>query len=171
MNQASTNQASVNQPPHAEATTTVTPIAPPAAQPVQKKSSPQYVAANTHVPSSLKSDMASMAPDASGNKPIDAAMPSIEPVAVSEAAERALLADQPAIAYPANAKGQQGTVILQVLIGRDGTVQDAKFQQGSFAFARAAIDGVKQWKFKPYVMNTRAVSVASTLTLTFKPGK
>jgi protein TonB len=96
-------------------------------------------------------------------------MDSIEPVAIAEAAERALLTDQPAIDYPANAKGEQGTVILQVWIGRDGTVQDAKFQQGSLAFARAAIEGVKQWKFKPYSMNGRPVSVQTVLTMSFKP--
>ena len=94
-------------------------------------------------------------------------MASIEPVKVPEAAERALLADQPPIAYPANVKGQ-ATVVLQVLIGRDGTVQDAKFLQGSLAFARNAIDGVKQWKFKPYTMNGRPVSVQTSFTLTFK---
>ena len=113
--------------------------------------------------------MASMTPDASGNKPAEAAMQSIEPVAVTEASERALLTDQPAIDYPANARGQQGTVILQVLIGRDGTVQDAKFLQGSLAFARTAIDGVKLWKFKPYSMNGRPVSVQTNMTMAFKP--
>jgi protein TonB len=121
-----------------------------------------------NVPSSLKSQIASMTPDASGNRAPETAMDSIEPVAVSEASERALLADQPAIDYPANAKGQQGIVMLQVLVGRDGTVQDAKFQQGSLAFARAAIDGVKQWKFKPYIMNGRPVSVQTVLTMSFK---
>ena len=51
----------------------------------------------------------------------------------------------------------------------DGTVQDAKFLQGSLAFARTAIDGVKQWKFKPYLMNGRPASVQTTLTMSFKP--
>jgi len=115
--------------------------------------------------------MATMVPDASGNKPLDAAMPAIEPVAVPELTERALLAAQPPMNYPANARGQQGTVILQVLIGRDGAVQDAKFVQGSLAFARPAIDGVRQWKFKPFVMNGRAVSVQTTLTVKFKPAQ
>jgi len=115
--------------------------------------------------------MASTVPDASGNKAPETALPSIEPVAVSESAERSLLTAQPAIAYPDNAKGQQGTVILQLLIGRDGSVQDAKFLQGSLAFARAAIDGVQSWKFKPYLMNGRAVSVQTQLTLSFSPAK
>ncbi len=123
------------------------------------------------VPSSLQSQMATMVPEASGNKPPDAAMPSIEPVDVPELAERALLSDQPKIDYPAAAGAQQGTVILQVLIGRDGTVQDAKFMQGSLAFARAAIAGVKQWKFKPYTMNGRPVSVQTKLTISFRPGQ
>jgi periplasmic protein TonB len=114
--------------------------------------------------------MASMTPDASGNKAPETALDSIEPVDVPEATERGLLSNQPAITYPATAKGQQGKVVLQVLIGRDGTVQDAKFLQGSLAFARAAIDGVRQWKFKPYVMNGRPVSVQTKLTMTFQPG-
>lgn len=130
---------------------------------------PHYATPPGNVPSSLKSQMASMTPDASGNKPAEAAMQSIEPVAVTETAERLLLAEQPPLDYPASARGQQGTVVLQVLIGRDGAVQDAKFMQGSLAFARSAIDGVKLWKFKPYVMNGRPVSVQTTMTIILKP--
>lgn len=125
----------------------------------------------TKVPSSLKSEIAVLVPDASGNKPLEAALPAIEPVDVPELTERGLLVEQPQVAYPSNAAGKQGTVSLQVLIGRDGTVQDAKFLQGSLAFARAAIDGVKQWKFKPYTMNGRPVSVQTMLTLKFAPAQ
>jgi periplasmic protein TonB len=112
-----------------------------------------------------------MAPEASGNKAPETALPSIEPVNVPEGAERALLTDQPAPTYPANGKVQSGTVVLQILVGRDGTVEDAKFLQGSLAFARAAIDAVKQWKFKPYMMNGRPVSVQTNLTISIKPGQ
>ena len=142
---------------------------PPA--PAPRPQPTQYNPAPTKVPSSLKSQMATMVPDASGNKPVEAALPSIEPVAVPELTERALLTDQPPLAYPANAAGKQGTVTLQVLVGRDGTVQDAKFLQGSLAFARAAIDNVRRWKFKPYTMNGRPVSVETNLTLKFAPGQ
>jgi len=152
--------ASLLAPPVSQPTVTTNPATQPAGD----------VPTSGNVPSSLKSHMASMTPDASGNKPVENAMPAIEPVAVGEAAERALITDQPAIAYPATAKGQQGTVVLLLLIGRDGTVQDAKFQQGSLAFARTAIDGVKQWKFKPYMFNGRPVSVQTTMSVSFKPG-
>ena len=150
-----------------------TPLPPSAQPPVTRNPQPRPVSTSSAppIPSSLKSQMASMTPEASGNKPPDAALPSIEPVPVSEAAERALLSDQPAIHYPPNVRVQQGTVILQVLIGRDGTVQDAKFLQGSLAFARTAIDGVKLWKFKPYALNGRPVSVQTQFTISFKPGQ
>jgi periplasmic protein TonB len=114
--------------------------------------------------------MAPNTPDPGGFKRADAALPAIEPVPVAESVERPLLTEQPPLQYPSTAKGQQGTVVLQVLIARDGTVQDAKFLQGSLAFARAGIEGVKKWKFKPYIMNGRPVSVQTTLSVTFKPG-
>ncbi len=123
------------------------------------------------IPSSLKSQMASMTPEASGAKPAEAAMSSIEPVNLSESATWGLLVQPVDPVYPdaAKASGQRGSVVLQVFIGRDGAVQDAKFLQGSLVFARAAIDAVKQWRFKPYSMNGRAVSVQSVITLNFKP--
>jgi protein TonB len=115
--------------------------------------------------------MASITPDASGNRPVEAAMSSIEPVNLPESAARELLAQAVDPEYPAAARagGLRGSVVLQVLIGRDGAVQDAKFLQGSLVFARAAVDAVKQWRFKPYSMNGRAVSVQSVITLNFKP--
>jgi protein TonB len=122
------------------------------------------------IPSSLKSRVASSTPQASGSKPIEAAMSSIEPVNLPEPVEREFLIQPVDAVYPAAAaKGQRGTVILQVLIGRDGSVQDAKFLQGSLLFARPAIDAVKQYRFKPYSLNGRPVSVQSILTLNFKP--
>jgi protein TonB len=155
------------------------PVAPPASPPrpasvpAQSSASPQIVPAGNGggIPSSLKSQIASSTPDASGAMPVEAAMSSIEPVNLPESAALGLLAQPVDPVYPdtAKASGQKGSVVLQVLIGRDGAVQDAKFLQGSLVFARAAIDAVKQWRFKPYSMNGRAVSVQSVITLNFKP--
>jgi protein TonB len=113
--------------------------------------------------------MAANTTEAGGNKSPEAAMASIEPVALPEAAARGLLLQQPAPAYPDSAKGQSGTVILQVFVSREGMVQDAKFLQGSLVFARAAIDAVKQWHFQPYTMNGRPVSTVTSLTVGFRP--
>jgi protein TonB len=107
-----------------------------------------------------------MTPEASGAKPVEAAMASIEPVILPESAVWGLLAQKVDPTYPDAAKSAgQSSVVLQVLIARDGTVQDAKFLQGSFSLARAAIDAVKQWHFKSYLLNGRPVSVQSTITL------
>ncbi|MGB7821571.1 MAG: TonB family protein, partial [Candidatus Sulfotelmatobacter sp.] len=145
----------------------------PIAQPVQISAPPHAVSAGTSsaIPSSLRSQIASMTPEASGAKPAESAMSSIEPVSLPESAAWDLLAQPVDPVYPdaAKAGGQRGSVVLQVLIGRDGTVQDAKFMQGSLVFARAAIEAVKQWRFKPYSLNGRAVSVQSSITLNFKP--
>jgi protein TonB len=135
-----------------------------------KNPQPAMVAADDGIPSSLRTQLAPSVPDLSGNKAPETAMDSIEPVVIPEAAARSLAIQQPAPPYPATARGQQGTVVLQVLIGRDGTVQDAKFLQGSLAFARNAIDGVRQWKFKPYIMNARPVMVQTQIRISFKPG-
>ena len=144
-----------------------------AVQPLRNTSYPATGSVSTTnpagIPSSLKSSMAQMSPDASGNKPPEAALPSIEPVNLPEAAARGLLLQGPSPVYPPSARGQAGSVVLQVLIGRDGSVQDAKFLQGSLAFARPAIDAVKQWRFKPYLMNGRAASTQTLLTIGFRP--
>ena len=165
----------VAAPPHSEApapAATTPASSTPASSPVPvRNQQPRAAVMPGNIPSSLRSQLASSTPDASGSKSPEAAMQSIEPVVVAENVERLLLQEQPALTYPATAKGQQGTVILQVLIGRDGSVQDAKFMQGSLAFARNAIEGVRQWKFKSYFMNGRPVSVQTSLTLSFKPGQ
>jgi periplasmic protein TonB len=162
---ASVVAAPVANIPHSDApaVTAAVPAVPAVSAP------PHTVSAPSNVPSSLKSQMASMTPDAGGNKAPEAAMQAIEPVVVPEATERALLTDQPTVDFPANSTGQAATVTLQVLVGRDGTVQDAKFMQGSLAFARVAIDGVKRWKFKPYIMNGRPVSIQTPMTISFAP--
>jgi TonB family protein len=146
-------------------------LAAPAPTIHQRTSQPRSTPTTTSnsIPTSLKSQMGSMTPEASGNKPVEAALPSIEPVDLPEAAVRSLALQQLDPVYPESAKGRQGTVVLQLLIGRDGSVRDAKFLQGSLAFARAATDAARQWRFKPYTMNTHPVSVRTVLTLSFKP--
>ncbi|HEY1657930.1 MAG TPA: TonB family protein [Candidatus Sulfotelmatobacter sp.] len=153
------------------------PVVPLASLPVSISPPPMSISTNVPaptpatIPSSLRSQLASSAPDASGAKPVDSAMAAIEPVNLPESVARSLLAQKVDPAYPdaARASKQGGSVTLQVLIGRDGTVQDAKFLQGSLMFARAAIDAVTQWRFRPYLFNGRAASVQSAITLNFKP--
>ena len=77
---------------------------------------------------------------------------SSEPVVVSEQAARALLVHTVNPVYPPEALAQKlhGPVVLQAVIGRDGSVEDLKLVRGYFVLGRAAIAAVKQWRFQPY---------------------
>jgi TonB family protein len=167
----SNHQISVIEPPiasHPEATSASPIVVTPKNTQPQPAAQAHPVSPSGTIPQSLKSQLAPTTAVAV-NRPVDSAPAAMEPVPVPEAVERGLILDSPAPAYPSNARGQQGSVVLQVLIARDGTVQEAKFMQGSLMFARNASDSVKQWKFKPYLLNGRPVSVQSQLTLKFKP--
>ncbi|MGB8014224.1 MAG: TonB family protein [Terriglobales bacterium] len=92
-----------------------------------------------------------------------------EPVAVSEEAERAMLLQSVNPVYPPEALAQKlhGAVVLQAVIGRDGTVADLKIVRGYFVLGKAAIAAVKQWRFQPYTLNGHAAATQTTITVNF----
>jgi TonB family protein len=92
-----------------------------------------------------------------------------EPVAVSEETARALLIHTVNPSYPPEALAQKlhGTVVLQVVVARDGSVQDVKMVRGYFVLAQAAIAAVKQWRFEPYTLNGHAAATQTSITITF----
>ncbi len=107
--------------------------------------------------------------------PISVAQPqpairqSNEPVAVSEEAARALLVHTVNPVYPPEALAQKlhGPVVLQAVIGRDGSVEDLKLVRGYFVLGRAAIAAVKQWRFQPYSLNGHAAATQTVITINF----
>jgi len=65
----------------------------------------------------------------------------------------------------------QGIVIVEAVIDKDGNVIKAKVLRSPgahFGFDQAAINAVKQWKFKPGTQNGKPVDVIFTLTVIFK---
>jgi TonB family protein len=97
-----------------------------------------------------------------------------EPVVVSERAARALLVHTVNPVYPPEALAQKlhGPVVLQAVIGRDGSVEDLKLVRGYFLLGRAAIAAVKQWRFQPYSANGHASATQTVITInfTYPPG-
>lgn len=61
----------------------------------------------------------------------------------------------------------EGTVVLLAVIAKDGTVQDVRVQSGLPVLAQAAINAVKQWRYKPYILNGEPIEVASQITINF----
>jgi len=92
-----------------------------------------------------------------------------EPVALSEEAARAMLVHIVNPAYPPEALAQKlhGPVVLQVGIGRDGSVEDLKIVRGYFILGRAAISAVKQWRFQPYSVSGHAAATQTVITVNF----
>jgi protein TonB len=92
-----------------------------------------------------------------------------EPVHLSEDSARALVLHSVDPEYPPEAMAQKlhGPVVLQTMIARDGTVEDVKLIRGYFVLAKAAIAAVKQWKFRPYNANGRALQTQTVITINF----
>jgi TonB family protein len=74
--------------------------------------------------------------------------------------------------YPQNAlsAGIGGDVVLRVVVGLDGKVHDLRYISGPTELVDAAMDAVKQWAYKPTMLNKEPVEVESTVTVTFAPG-
>jgi periplasmic protein TonB len=61
----------------------------------------------------------------------------------------------------------EGTVVLMAVIGKDGTVQDVRVESGLPILAQAAIEAVKQWRYRPYMIDGEPVEVDSRITINF----
>jgi TonB family protein len=71
--------------------------------------------------------------------------------------------------YPEKAKaaGITGTVVLQVIIATDGSVQEVKYVSGPPELMQPAVDAVKQWKYKPMQLDGKPVEVESTVSVVY----
>ncbi len=72
--------------------------------------------------------------------------------------------------YPREARqhGIQGVVVLDVRIARDGSVEDVQVISGQPLLVRAAMDAVKQWRFKPRAADGHSVEMETRVTLSFR---
>lgn len=61
----------------------------------------------------------------------------------------------------------QGTVVLQAVIGKDGTVRDLRLISGHPMLAPAAIEAVRQWRYRPYLLNNEPVEVDTQINVNF----
>lgn len=71
--------------------------------------------------------------------------------------------------YPAMAKVAhvQGDVVIQCIINHRGEIAEARVLSGHPLFAQPALDAVKQWKYRPYLLNGEPVEVETTVTVRF----
>ena len=90
-------------------------------------------------------------------------------VRVSQGVSQGLLIHQVKPAYPPLARQARiaGSVVLQAVIAKDGTIQNLHVVSGHPMLAPAAVDAVKQWRYKPYFLNGEPVEVETQITVNF----
>jgi protein TonB len=93
-------------------------------------------------------------------------------VRVSSGVAQGLLVHQVKPAYPTLAVQAriQGTVVLQAVIAKDGTVQELRVVSGHPLLVQAALDAVKLWRYKPYLLNDQPVEVDTQINVNFTLG-
>jgi protein TonB len=90
-------------------------------------------------------------------------------VRVSQGVTQGLLLRKINPTYPPLAKQARiaGAVVLQAEISKDGSIQNLHVISGHPMLVPSAIEAVKQWKYKPYILNGEPVEVETTITVNF----
>ena len=85
---------------------------------------------------------------------------------------QASLIRQPMPVYPQIAKTAHisGTVVLHAIIGADGAVQDLQYISGPPLLMRSAMDAVRQWRYRPTMLNGEPTAVDTTVSVVFTLG-
>ncbi len=90
-------------------------------------------------------------------------------IRVSSGVAQGLLVSKVQPEYPPDAKEQriQGVVVLQAIIDKEGGVANLQLISGHPLLAPAAIEAVKQWKYKPYLLNNTPLEVDTQIQVNF----
>lgn len=93
----------------------------------------------------------------------------VQRVRVSQGVMQGLVVSRVAPVYPPDAKAArvQGHVVLQAVIGKTGDVSSLHVVSGHPLLTQAAMDTVRQWKYRPYILNGNPIEVDTTVTVNF----
>jgi periplasmic protein TonB len=88
---------------------------------------------------------------------------------ISQGVSQGLLIKKVAPVYPARAMHAhlQGSVLLLATISKDGDITAVKLLKGEPVLAHAAMDAVKQWKYKPYLLDSQPMEIQTQITVNF----
>ena len=98
------------------------------------------------------------------------AKPILQTLTVSQGVSQGLLLKKVQPAYPANALRMrtEGIVKLMATVGKTGSVTTVKVVSGDALLTQSALDAVKQWKYKPYLLNGNPIEIQTEVTINFK---
>jgi TonB family protein len=102
-----------------------------------------------------------------GSLKVKAAPPKI--VTVSSGVAVGMLLQKTAPVYPPIAKtaGVSGTVVLEAVISKAGTIEDLRIVSGPVMLRKAAEDAVRTWRYRPYKLNNEPTEVETTINVIF----
>ncbi|HKH97919.1 MAG TPA: energy transducer TonB [Candidatus Sulfotelmatobacter sp.] len=107
----------------------------------------------------------------SGNYPVvlpPAPVPSVRQFRKSEMLEGSLIRRvQPVYPYPAKAAHVQGMVVLAATISKAGAIENLQVRSGHPLLVGAAIEAVKQWRYRPYILNGEVIEVETEIRVNF----
>ncbi len=89
---------------------------------------------------------------------------------ISQGVSQGLIIKKVQPTYPEQARqmGLEGRVELQANISKTGSITGVKQISGDATLGRAAMDAVRQWKYKPYYLSGVPVEIQTQITVNFK---
>jgi TonB family protein len=89
---------------------------------------------------------------------------------VSQGVSQGLVVKKVAPVYSATALQlrKEGPVELMATINKDGSVTGVRVLSGDLMLARSAVEAVKQWKYRPYLLNSEPVEIETQITVNFR---
>ncbi len=96
--------------------------------------------------------------------------PSLATLKISQGVSQGLLIKRVQPKYPPSALAThtQGAVQIEAVINKEGNVTNAKVLSGDPVLAKAALDAVRQWRYKPYYLDSEPVEIETQITINFK---
>jgi TonB family protein len=96
--------------------------------------------------------------------------PVLQRLNISQGVSRGLLVKQVQPSYPSSALRMhiEGSVQLLATLSKNGDITGVKILHGDSQLAQAAVTAVRQWKYKPYLLNGEPVEIQTEITVNFK---
>ncbi|MGO9777619.1 MAG: energy transducer TonB [Terracidiphilus sp.] len=93
-------------------------------------------------------------------------------VSISSGIAVGLLIQRTTPIYPPMAKNARvsGTVVIQATISRNGTIENPRVVSGPAMLRQSALDAVKSWRYRPYMLSGEPVEVETTVNVNFSLG-
>jgi len=64
----------------------------------------------------------------------------------------------------------QGAVLLRAVISKNGTIENLAVESGHPMLVKAAIEAVRQWRYRPYFLNNEPIEIETEITVNFVLG-